>query len=237
MSEEQYLAVIALGERIASGELDLVELNERSLEVRGKKGRRSDDGAAWKRKVGDENGDEESGTPKKVKTDGGDVWISKYFLSTAPPSTKALEIESSGGKTGDSDDEKVPDEEGEDIAQALDMITTSTLTPFRKKVLTLLCQVPRGHYTTYAAISNHISSTSPSKTCARAVGNAMRNNPFAPVVPCHRVLATGGKIGGFGGEWGEDGKFAGKKIELLREEGVRFDGKGKVVGSTWTGFH
>jgi methylated-DNA-[protein]-cysteine S-methyltransferase len=73
-------------------------------------------------------------------------------------------------------------------------------------------------------------------TCARAVGNAMRNNPYAPGVPCHRVLAGDGSLGGFGGEWGEEGKFAGEKRRLLREEGVRFDGKGRAVGEPWKGW-
>jgi methylated-DNA-[protein]-cysteine S-methyltransferase len=73
-------------------------------------------------------------------------------------------------------------------------------------------------------------------TCARAVGNAMRNNPFAPGVPCHRVLAGDGSLGGFGGHWGEEGKFAGEKRRLLREEGVRFDGKGRAVGEPWKGW-
>lgn len=65
---------------------------------------------------------------------------------------------------------------------------------------------------------------------ARAVGNGRRNNPFAPEAPCHRVLAANGSIGGFNGEWGKDGKYANKKIELLRDEGVRFHVSGKVIG-------
>jgi len=65
----------------------------------------------------------------------------------------------------------------------------------------------------------------------------MRNNPFAPDVPCHRVLAANGSIGGFNGDWGKDGKYANRKIELLRSEGVRFDGSGRVVGEPFTKFH
>ena len=66
----------------------------------------------------------------------------------------------------------------------------------------------------------------------------MRNNPFAPDAPCHRVLASGGKIGGFAGEWNksEEGEFVRMKRSMLRGEGVRFDGRGKVVGSSWVGF-
>lgn len=71
------------------------------------------------------------------------------------------------------------------------------------------------------------------------MGNAIRNNPFAPHVPCHRILATGGGIGGFHGSWGrkgEDGLNDDAKRGLLRGEGVRFDGRGKVVGGVWRGF-
>ena len=75
------------------------------------------------------------------------------------------------------------------------------------------------------------------KSSARAVGNGMRNNPFAPEVPCHRVLAADGSIGGFHGDWGKDGKYAAKKVELLRSEGIKFDGKGKVVGQPFRNFH
>jgi len=120
-----------------------------------------------------------------------------------------------------------------DMSSHLRRIQVSSKTPFQKRVLTLLCQVPRGQYTTYGAMAKHLSSS------ARAVGNALRNNPFAPDVPCHRVLATGGGLGGFGGCWGRKGE-AGvndqKKLKLLRAEGVRFDGKGKVAGSLWQDF-
>ena len=74
------------------------------------------------------------------------------------------------------------------------------------------------------------------KSPPRAIGNAMRNNPFAPVVPCHRVIAADKSIGGFGGDWGKDGRHAKEKISLLRSEGVKFDGKGKAIGSIWDTF-
>ena len=58
-----------------------------------------------------------------------------------------------------------------------DLITTSNLTPFRQKVLLSLCQIPAGQHSTYLALANHLDSA------PRAVGNALRNNPFAPRVP------------------------------------------------------
>jgi methylated-DNA-[protein]-cysteine S-methyltransferase len=73
----------------------------------------------------------------------------------------------------------------------------------------------------------------------RAVGNALRNNPFAPQVPCHRVLASDGTIGGFKGSWGRNGKEGlndGLKKSLLKGEGVRFDSRGRVVGRIWDTF-
>ena len=126
--------------------------------------------------------------------------------------------------------------ESDSMAAQIDRIASSpTLTPFRKQTLTLLCRIPRGQWSTYQAMSDHITATS-HKTCARAVGNAMRNNPFAPDVPCHRILSSDGSIGGFGGHWGAEGKFAGEKRELLREEGVLFDSRGKVKGQPFRDF-
>ncbi|GAA5852637.1 hypothetical protein JCM8547_002573 [Rhodosporidiobolus lusitaniae] len=102
------------------------------------------------------------------------------------------------------------------------------VTAFQWKLYDLLLQVPAGKVTTYGQLAALLSSS------PRAAGSALRNNPFAPTVPCHRIIAATGFIGGFGGEWtGEPkkGSFAPgekvrEKLELLRREGVEFDGKG-----------
>jgi O-6-methylguanine DNA methyltransferase len=74
--------------------------------------------------------------------------------------------------------------------------------------------IPRGKVTTYGLIARKL------KTKAyRAVGNACRNNPYAPRVPCHRVVKSDGTIGGFGGR--TSGKTVMRKIELLRDENVQ----------------
>jgi methylated-DNA-[protein]-cysteine S-methyltransferase len=123
-------------------------------------------------------------------------------------------------------------EDIESLKKTLSRIQTHpTLSTYRKRLYTTLLSVPRGRYTTYAAMSDYLHSS------ARAVGNGMRNNPFAPEVPCHRVLAANGSIGGFNGEWGKDGKYANKKIELLRDEGVRFHVNGKVIGEPFRNLH
>ncbi|KAJ5566032.1 hypothetical protein N7535_007670 [Penicillium sp. DV-2018c] len=74
-----------------------------------------------------------------------------------------------------------------------------TLTPYRRRVYRALLSVPPGRWTTYSALATYLGSS------ARAVGNAMRSNPFAPEVPCHRVLAADGRVGGYKGEWRRGG--------------------------------
>lgn len=104
-----------------------------------------------------------------------------------------------------------------------------TLTPYRRRVYRTLLSVPPGRWTTYSAMATYLGSS------ARAVGNAMRSNPFAPEVPCHRVLAADGSLGGYKGEWKVDGHkggggFCGEKRLRLEEEGVVFlDGKVRGV--------
>ncbi|KAK0748504.1 6-O-methylguanine DNA methyltransferase [Apiosordaria backusii] len=117
-------------------------------------------------------------------------------------------------------------------------ITTSpSITPFEKKVYHLLLTIPPGSFTTYAFLSAHLKSS------PRAVGNALRKNPFAPGVPCHRVLSTGNALGGFKGKisrksadgvGGVDTLI--EKKTLLQKEGVRFDDKGRALGTPFRGF-
>ena len=54
----------------------------------------------------------------------------------------------------------------------------------------------------------------------RAVGQAMRCNPYAPKVPCHRVVASDGSVGGFSGKWEPSSKEIKRKIRMLKNEGV-----------------
>jgi methylated-DNA-[protein]-cysteine S-methyltransferase len=94
-----------------------------------------------------------------------------------------------------------------------------------QRVYTLLTQIPRGRLTSYLSLSRALH-TSP-----RAIGGALRNNPFAPEVPCHRVIAANGFVGGFKGDWEKapSGINQSRKLELLRDEGVEFDERGMLV--------
>lgn len=60
----------------------------------------------------------------------------------------------------------------------------------------------------------------------RSVGEVMRTNPFAPTVPCHRMVGSGLVVGGWKGDWEVDGGFFKEKRRLLIEEGVEVDEKG-----------
>jgi methylated-DNA-[protein]-cysteine S-methyltransferase len=81
-------------------------------------------------------------------------------------------------------------------------------------------RIPRGKVATYKFIANTIACNSP-----RAVGQALRVNPFAPEVPCHRVIASNLSIGGFFGE--VSGEKISVKLALLAQEGVEFS-EGKL---------
>ncbi|KAI9265948.1 6-O-methylguanine DNA methyltransferase [Sporodiniella umbellata] len=81
----------------------------------------------------------------------------------------------------------------------------------------LVAQIPEGHVTSYKVLSEAL------KSAPRAVGQALRINPFAPLpVPCHRVIATDFSIGGFSGKAGDCQNTANKKA-MLELEGCSFN--------------
>ncbi|KAI8911687.1 6-O-methylguanine DNA methyltransferase [Gorgonomyces haynaldii] len=86
------------------------------------------------------------------------------------------------------------------------------VTSFQQRVYDITSQIPKGKVATYGLIANKLD-TSP-----RAVGNALRNNPFAPKVPCHRVVKSDRSIGGFYGQ--KQGSKIQEKIQLLKDEGL-----------------
>ena len=93
------------------------------------------------------------------------------------------------------------------------MMYTISMTPLAKRTYTLLKKVPKGRVTTYKALADALGTRA-----YRAIGQIMKNNPYAPDVPCHRVVASDGTIGGFMGK--TTGATIQKKIALLKKEGV-----------------
>jgi len=81
----------------------------------------------------------------------------------------------------------------------------------KKLVYKLLKQVPKGKITTYKALARAVGNPNG----ARAVGAIMRANPYAPIVPCHRVVYSNGGLGGFNGM-----KRIDDKVRMLKEEGI-----------------
>jgi len=83
---------------------------------------------------------------------------------------------------------------------------------FAQRVWALTVRIPAGKVSTYGAIAAELGSRS-----ARAVGQALHHNPYAPAVPCHRVVGSDGSLTGFAG--GLD-----KKRRMLQDEGVALAG-------------
>ncbi|MBI3071142.1 MAG: MGMT family protein [Deltaproteobacteria bacterium] len=69
----------------------------------------------------------------------------------------------------------------------------SAVTPFRRRVYEAARAIPSGATATYGDVARTIGASG----AARAVGQALGRNPFGIIVPCHRVVAAGGKMGGF----------------------------------------
>ena len=83
---------------------------------------------------------------------------------------------------------------------------------FFQQIYAALRRVPWGHTTTYGALAKELGA---GPEAARDVGRAMAQNPVALIIPCHRVLAAGGKVGGFSAPGGSTAK-----VRMLALEGV-----------------
>ena len=94
-----------------------------------------------------------------------------------------------------------------------DLPTAPAGTPHDRKVWRAMQQIPAGQTRTYGEVARAISSS------PRAVGNACGRNPIPIVIPCHRIVAAGGALGGYSGQGGAE-----TKRFLLRLEGVGMKG-------------
>jgi O-6-methylguanine DNA methyltransferase len=84
---------------------------------------------------------------------------------------------------------------------------------FQQKVWAITAQIPRGRVMTYGDVARRLNTTG-----FRAVGGALHRNPYAPQVPCHRVVGSDGRLTGFA-------HGLPKKRQMLEAEGVQFSGQ------------
>ena len=86
-------------------------------------------------------------------------------------------------------------------------------TQFQLKVWSYLKKIPKGKLKTYAQVAKAIGKPK----AVRAVANAIGKNPFPPRIPCHRVIRSDGKLGGYSAKGGIK-----TKKKLLKNEGFSF---------------
>ncbi len=112
---------------------------------------------------------------------------------------------------------------GEPVDFAAVAVDLSSLDPFRQKLYETMRSLAWGRTTTYGELAKKLGASD--WEGARDVGEAMGRNPVPVVIPCHRVLAAGGKLGGFSAHGG-----AKTKAKLLALEGVHLDGGPRLPG-------
>ena len=93
------------------------------------------------------------------------------------------------------------------------------------KVYRKLLQVPKGKVTTYGELANAVGL----KNGQRTIGMIMKKNPFPVIIPCHRVVKSDGKIGGYA--YGER-----VKSKMLANEGIKIE-NGKIIDFDRTRFY
>ena len=84
-------------------------------------------------------------------------------------------------------------------------------TKFQIKVWKYLSTIPKGKLRTYSQVAKAINKPK----SVRAVANAVGKNPYAPKIPCHRVIRSDGSLGGYSGKGGIN-----TKRKLLKSEGI-----------------
>ncbi len=107
---------------------------------------------------------------------------------------------------------------GKDITFSLDAINLKSCPAFQQSVLRAQHQIPRGSVSAYKLIATHVGRPNG----ARTVGNALANNPFPLIIPCHRTIRSDRFPGGY------QGGVPMKQV-LLSSEGIDFDQAGRVI--------
>ncbi len=108
--------------------------------------------------------------------------------------------------------------DGADVRFPMDALRLDPCPAFQREVLRAGHAIPRGRVSTYGLLASRLGRPG----AARAVGTALAANPFPIAIPCHRVIRSDGRLGGFGG--GLEMKRA-----LLKREGVEFRDADRVA--------
>lgn len=90
------------------------------------------------------------------------------------------------------------------------------MTKFQEKVWESLKKIPKGKVTSYKEVAKFLGKPN----AYRAVGTAVGKNPYAPKIPCHRVVKGNREIGNYSGKNGVKGK-----IKILKSEGVEVENR------------
>lgn len=110
---------------------------------------------------------------------------------------------------------------GEKVDLSAAPLDLSRVPAFNAKVYAIARAIPAGETLTYGEVAEKLGD----KLLARDVGAALGKNPWPIIVPCHRVTAAGGKLGGFSARGG-----AMTKLKLLEIEGAKAAGQGDLFG-------
>jgi methylated-DNA-[protein]-cysteine S-methyltransferase len=110
---------------------------------------------------------------------------------------------------------------GEKVSLSEARLDWARVPEFNARVYALTRQIPPGETRTYGEIAAQLGD----RLLARDVGAALGKNPWPIIVPCHRVTAAGGKLGGFSAPGG-----GGTKLKLLAIEGARAGAQGELFG-------
>ena len=161
-----------------------------------------------------------------LATDDGFAESVRRRLGTRPSTTAGRAV---GRRVGQAVEAVEAHLAGEPDALAASAFTLHGLSAWDRLVLDGVRRIPWGHVTSYGGVARAIGRPG----AARAVGAAVGRNPIGLVIPCHRVIAGDGSLGGYGGSWfGEAAALRDVKRQLLALEGTR-PADGRVA---WTTF-
>ncbi|MBS7623887.1 methylated-DNA--[protein]-cysteine S-methyltransferase [Candidatus Bathyarchaeota archaeon] len=118
--------------------------------------------------------------------------------------------------------------QGED-ADFTSRISLESVTRFQRSIYLNLKRIPRGKVSTYSIIAEAAGH----KRAARAAGNCLASNPLPLIIPCHRIVLSSLKIGGYSVPGLDQAQALRLKGRILLSEGVEYEGESVASGCLW----